>query len=75
MKILIILFLCNLAFGQEEESGLFYNQREKALKEIKEQENVSQEEIDCVERAENRKALNRCKMESKNKTRKEKKKN
>jgi hypothetical protein len=73
MKILIFLFLCNLAFGEEEESGLFYNQKEKVLKEIKEQENVTQEEIDCVERADNRNALNRCKMESKNRKRKENK--
>jgi len=71
MKILIFLFLVNFAFGGEKESGLLQNQKEKALKEVKEQEkeNVNPEDVDCIERADNRSALNRCKMESKNRKR------
>ncbi len=74
MKFLIFLFLCNLAFGAEEDSGLFFNQKEKLLKELKEQEkeNVDIEEIECIEKADNRNALNRCKMEAKNRKRNEK---
>ncbi|MFI5389818.1 MAG: hypothetical protein ACHQYQ_00545 [Bacteriovoracales bacterium] len=73
MKILIILFLCNLAFGGEEDSGLFYNQKEKVLKESKEQENPNLEEIDCIEKADNRNALNRCKNVIRERKREEKK--
>jgi hypothetical protein len=68
----IFLFLILLIFGEEEKGGLLNNQKEKALKELMEMENPTQEEIDCIKNADNRNALNRCKKALKERNREKK---
>jgi len=76
MTTLIFLIFILSAFSQEDvetDKNLFSNKKANFLEKMMEENDPGPEDIECIKRADNRNALNRCKNEMKGRKKEEKK--